>query len=199
MHKPEGFARVCAPGDVALFLSNWHQMLAVIRAGDAAKETSSSVIGRVLETARVRSAADPMYALEPRSSFNEHDVITCDATLTGRVRLPDLIDSVLQDCIGLRCTGCGEGWLNRVTIELVYGESKPFLEHRHELLPKLLAGPVRIALWTGEPLQMAFLLKLLVREQFGVGPMTNLLHVDQVDGTRGQLILESLETGIQVD
>ncbi|MGH3901863.1 MAG: hypothetical protein ACRDTA_27125 [Pseudonocardiaceae bacterium] len=82
--------------------------------------------------------------------------------------------------LGLQRLRTSRCWLNRVAIEMLYGRTPSFREHRELLVPRLLDGPVQMEFWTGQRIPLAHATKFLVRHVLSSEQVTNLVHLSRL-------------------
>jgi hypothetical protein len=178
VYKPAGFCRECSSDEVVRFLSHWTVLRHVVVSRNVGNQ-KRGVVETVLNAAKERQSKETEYSV---SEWREallcnpgHDL----GRIAGPMHLSGLASAILRDGLGLHLHETICCWLNRVTIEMIYGMSPSFQDHRELLVPLLMGGPSRIDTWSGSAEMAAFGLKLLVRAEFGRGPLTNLLHVEK--------------------
>lgn len=194
MAKPDGHARPYSAADIARIHGCWRDTIAWLRGADPDDLEHASVVAAIAEKAALRM---------PRCSA--YDIATwieqardAPATPTER-RQPDpasliQIADVTLTSLGFTCTGQHSGWLNRITIELLYRQANTFSANRELLVPSLLKGPVAIAYFEGTRISLAHALKLVIRSALvaKTSSLTNLIHLAPITDHERRLVAESL-------
>lgn len=191
MAKPDGHARSCSASDIRLLRSCWADVVSWLQGADPDDLDHASVVAAVAGKAALRI---------PR--YSAYDITAWAVQARGvTVSVPDdpdpapLIEvagQILTD-LGFTPTGRYAGWLNRVTIELLYRDANKFSVNREQLVPALLKGPVSMACFDGTLVALAHALKLTIRSALAAGsPLSNLIHLDPVTERQRRLIAASL-------
>jgi hypothetical protein len=195
MAKPDGHARLCGIDDVTLIHGCWRDIASWLQGTDPDDLEHASVVAAVAEKAALRM---------PR--YSAYDIATWISQARNvRVAVPErpapapliqITGGILAD-LGFTCTGQYTGWLNRITIELLYRQANRFSANRELLVPALLKGPVSVAYFEGTRIALAHALKLMIRAALAstTSPLTNLIHLDLVTDRERCLITESLTPG----
>lgn len=213
MAKPDGFARLCDTDDVAKIQGSWRDTLAWLRGTDPDDVEHTNVVRAVAQKAALRMPRYPEYDIttwmtkaralqasvplaEPGPPVGPTPALE-DPALTSEGPAPaPLIDVVtcILTSLGFTCTGEYNGWLNRITIELLYRQSNSFGANRELLIPALLKGPVAIRYLEGAQTELAHALKLVIRAAVAgtSSSFTNLIHMDVVTPQQRALITNSL-------
>jgi hypothetical protein len=192
MVKPDGHARPCSAADVRLLYGCWADIVSWLQGADPDDLEHAGVVSAVAQKAALRM---------PR--YRDYDIARWISQAQGvRVAVPEgagpepLIEVAGAILAGLGFAAAGQyaGWLNRVTIELLYREANRFTANRELLVPALLKGPVSIACFDGTRVALAHALKLTVRSALAAttSPLTNLIHLDPVTEHERRLIAASL-------
>lgn len=192
MIKPDGFTRTCSAAEIRTIRGAWTDLLAWLRGADPDDLRHAEVIAQVAQKAALRMIRYPEYDLRAWAA---------QAQRLHRPPVPaeDPSDSpfaavaagVLQE-IGFVATGFHQGWLNRVTIELLYADAPMFHANRERLVPLLLKGPVLIQHWQGQRRELAQAAKLVLRLALSTSGLTNLIHVETVTTTEREQVDQSL-------
>lgn len=192
MAKPDGHARPYGAADVARIHGCWRDTIAWLRGADPDDLEHASLVAAVAEKAALRM---------PR--LGAYDIATWiaqarDAPATapghpGPAPLIQVAGGIIAG-LGFTCTGHYSGWLNRITIELLYRQANKFSANRELLVPSLLKGPVAIAYYEGTRIPLAHAVKLVIRSALAsrTSSLTNLIHLDPVTDRERRLIAESL-------
>lgn len=195
MAKPEG-ARLCTVDEFARIYGSWADIIAWLRGADPDDLKHAEVVATVARKAALRM---PRYSAYDITTWISEARTAPEPVLgdPGPVPLIDVVSSILTD-LGFTCAGEYDGWLNRVTIELLYRQSNAFGANRDLLVPALLKGPVSIRYLDGARIALAHAVKLTVRAAVsGTGSsFTNLIHTDIVTARERELITESLATDL---
>jgi hypothetical protein len=192
MAKPDGHARPCSAADVRLLHGCWADVVSWLQGADPDDLDHAGVVAAVAGKAALRI---------PR--YSAYDITAWAVQAQGvTVPVPDapvpepLIEVAGQFLTGLGFTLAGRyaGWLNRVTIELLYRDSNKFTANRELLVPALLKGPVSMACFDGTRVALAHALKLTIRAALSAStsPLSNLIHLDPVTERQRRLIAASL-------
>jgi hypothetical protein len=191
MAKPDGHARSCSAADVRLLRNCWADVVSWLQGADPDDLDHPSVVAAVAGKAALRM---------PR--YSAYDITAWAAQAQGViVSVPDdpgpapLIEVAGQFLASLGFTLAGQytGWLNRVTIELLYRDTNKFTTNRELLVPALLKGPVSMACFDGTRVALAHALKLTIRSALAAGlPLSNLIHLDPVTERQRRLMVASL-------
>lgn len=191
MVKPDGHARSCSAADVRLLRSCWADVVSWLQGADPDDLDHASVVAAVAGKAALRM---------PR--YNAYDITAWAVQAKGvTVSVPDdpgpapLIEVAGQilASLGFILAGQYTGWLNRITIELLYRDANKFTANRELLVPALLKGPVSMAFFDGTRVALAHALKLTIRSALAAAsPLSNLLHLDPVTERQRRLIVASL-------
>lgn len=213
MAKPDGFARLCDTNDVAKIHGSWRDTLAWLRGTDPDDVEHADVVKSVAQKAALRMPRYPEYDIttwmtearalptpvplaEPGPPVDPAPALEDPAPTPEGPSPATLIDVVTRILTGLgfTCTGEYNGWLNRITIELLYRQSNSFGANRELLIPALLKGPVAIRYLDGTQTELAHALKLVIRAAVAgtSSSFTNLIHMDLATRRQRNLITESL-------
>lgn len=190
MLKPDGAARTCSYDDVKSIIGGWADLLTWLNGRDLDDLHHRDLIRAVAQEAALRMVRFPEYDIRTWMSQAPH-LITPTAAPTNGTQLQDVISEFLRN-LGFRHEQSIDGWLNRVTIELLYRDSPLFDTNRELLIPRLLAGPVVIQFWRGNRRELAHAIKLLVRRALSVSEITNLIHIESVSEQEINRIRKSL-------
>lgn len=190
MLKPNGAARTCSHDDVKSIIGGWADLLAWLNGRDLDDLHHRDLIRTVARKAALRMAHFPEYDIRTWMSQAPH-LITPTAATTNGTQLQDVISELVRS-LDFRHEQSIDGWLNRVTIELLYRDSPQFDTNRELLIPRLLAGPVVIQFWRGNRRELAHAIKLLVRHALSASAITNLIHIESVSEQAIDLIRKSL-------
>lgn len=104
--------------------------------------------------------------------------------------MPVLLGAILS-ALGLSRTGGRVCWLNRVAIELIYGATRMFHQHREGLVRRLLDGPVIVEVWRGDRKELAQAAKVLVRRSLSSFSMSNLIHMEIAEQLTFQRLVQA--------
>jgi hypothetical protein len=188
--KPDGHARSCSAADVRLLRDCWADVVSWLQGADPDDLDHAGVVAAVAGKAALRM---------PR--YSAYDITSWAVQAQGvAVSVPDdsspvpLIEVASQILASLGFTLAGQytGWLNRVTIELLYRDANKFAANRELLVPALLKGPVSMACFDGTRVALAHALKLTIRSVLAASPLSNLIHLDPVTERQRRLIVVSL-------
>ena len=188
--KPDGHARSCSAADVRLLRDCWADVVSWLQGADPDDLDHAGVVAAVAGKAALRM---------PR--YSAYDITSWAVQAQGvAVSVPDdsspvpLIEVASQILASLGFTLAGQytGWLNRVTIELLYRDANKFTANRELLVPALLKGPVSMACFDGTRVALAHALKLTIRSVLAASPLSNLIHLDPVTERQRRLIVVSL-------
>lgn len=198
MAKPDGFARLCDPNDVSKIHGSWRDTLSWLRGTDPDDLEHDNVVRAVAQKAALRMPRYPEYDIttwmtEARALQDMAEGPTTDDSAPAP--LIDVVTSILTG-LGFTCTGKYDGWLNRITIELLYRQSNSFGANRELLIPALLKGPVAIRYLDGTQTELAHALKLVIRRAVAgtSSSFTNLIHMDLTTPRQRALIIKSLDS-----
>lgn len=192
MAKPDGFARGCDAGDVAKVRACWRDLLSWLQGADPDELEYAAIVAAVAQKAALRM---------PRYREYEITTWTAEAKALDEIEFPEpqpmsLLEMVAEilSRLGFTCIAHYSGWLNRVTIELLYRDSNSFAANRHQLVPALLRGPVAINYFEGTRVSLAHAVKLVVRFALTspMSSLTNLIHLDYVTASERSQITASL-------
>lgn len=159
-------------------MSHWRALQRVVVSCHIRNE-EDGVVEAVLDAAHTRQFKENEYSVSKWREAFLRSANPDGGAIAGPMRLAVLTSAILQDELGLHLHETICCWLNRVGIEMIYGMSPNFNSHREVLIPLLMGGPTRIDIWSGSAETAAFGLKLLIREVFGNGSLTNLLHIEK--------------------
>lgn len=190
MLKPDGAALTCSHDDVKSIIGGWADLLAWLNGRDLNDLHHRDLIHAVAQKAALHIVRFPEYDIRIWMSQATH-LIAPTVVPTNGTQLQDLISELVRS-LGFRHEQSIDGWLNRVTIELLYRDSPQFDANRELLIPRLLAGPVVIQFWRGNRRELAHAIKLLVRRALSVSEITNLIHIESVSEQGIDLIRKSL-------
>lgn len=197
MAKPDGHARLCGTTDVARIHSCWRDTITWLRGADPDNLEHAGVVAAVAEKAALRM---PRYSAYDIATWIEQarDAPAAAPADPEPAPLIQVADDILTG-LGFTCTGHYNGWLNRVTIELLYRQANAFSANRELLVPSLLKGPVSIAYFEGTRISLAHALKLVIRSALvsKTSSLTNLIHLDPVTDRERRLIAESLSPDLR--
>ncbi|MGH3886094.1 MAG: hypothetical protein ACRDSZ_05885 [Pseudonocardiaceae bacterium] len=190
MLKPDGAARTCSHDDVKSIIGAWADLLAWLNGHDFDDLHHRHLVRAVAHKAALHMVRFPEYDIRTWMSQAPH-LITPTAAGTSDTQLQDVISELVRS-LGFRHEQSIDGWLNRVTIELIYRDSPQFDANRELLIPRLLAGPVVIQFWRGNRRELAHAIKLLIRSALSMSEITNLIHIESVSEQEIDLIRKSL-------
>ena len=181
MLKPDGFTRMCSADEVAALQGVWADLLTWLRGADPDALPHADIIGDIARKAALRMVRYPEY------DINTWVVQAGDAIPRARLNLagtePRSLLAVATElllALGFTAGTSYSGWLNRVTIELLYGDAPMFHANCERLVPLLLKGPVLIQSWQGPRRELAHALKFLLRLTLSASGLTNLIHIESV-------------------
>ncbi len=190
MLKPDGAGLTCSRDDAKSIIGGWADLLAWLNGHDLDGLHHRDLIRAVAQKAALRMVRFPEYDIQTWMSQAPH-VVTPAAAPTSGTQLHDLVSELVRS-LGFRHEESVDGWLNRVTIELMYRGSPQFDTNRELLIPRLLAGPVAIQFWRGNRRELAHAIKLLIRSALSASEITNLIHIESVSEQEIDLIRKSL-------
>lgn len=176
IYKPDGLPRTCTDQERQRVLTAWISLLTWLQGADPDALPESKVLGHIAGKAALRT---------PR--FPDYDVRIWTQQAAGLPHRPSIpqhsdalhaVGTTLFTSIGLQQTSEKRCRLNRVAIELLYGDAASFQQARERWVPPLLDGPVLIERWTGHRLELALAVKFLLRNILSAEPITNLLHIE---------------------
>lgn len=197
MAKPDGHAHPYGTVDVARIHGCWRDTIAWLRGADPDGLEHASVVAAVAEKAALRM---PRYSAYDIATWIEQarDAPVAAPADPDPAFLIKVADDILTS-LGFTCTGHYSGWLNRITIELLYRQANTFSANRELLVPSLLKGPVAIAYFEGTRTSLAHALKLVIRSALvsKTSSLTNLIHLDPVTDRERRLITESLSPDLR--
>jgi hypothetical protein len=192
MAKPDGHARPYGTSDVTRIHGCWRDTIAWLRGADPDDLEHASVVAAVAEKAALRM---PRYSAYDIATWIEQarDGPVAASGDPDPAPLIEVAGGILNG-LGFSCIGQYSGWLNRITIELLYRQANTFSANRELLVPSLLKGPVAIAYFEGTRTSLAHALKLVIRSALvsKTSSLTNLIHLDLVTDCERGLIAESL-------
>lgn len=194
MAKPDGHARLYSADEVARLHGCWRDTLAWLRGADPDDLEYASVVAAVAQKAALRMPRYNSYDITTWITRASDVPVLAVPEHAASVALIEAVGEILHG-IGFTQTGKFTGWLNRITIELMYRQANAFTANRDLLVPNLLKGPVAIAYFEGARTPLAHTLKLVVRSALAAttSPLTNLIHLDLVTERERALITASLE------
>jgi hypothetical protein len=170
----------------------WRDTIAWLRGADPDDLEHASVVAAVAEKAALRM---PRYSAYDIATWIEQarDGPVAASGDPDPAPLIEVAGGILNG-LGFSCIGQYSGWLNRITIELLYRQANTFSANRELLVPSLLKGPVAIAYFEGTRTSLAHALKLVIRSALvsKTSSLTNLIHLDLVTDCERGLIAESL-------
>jgi hypothetical protein len=191
MIKPDGFARICTEEEIRTAWEVWADVLAWLRGADHDDLAHKAEVDKVAQKAGLRSVRFAEYDIRLWSA-QAAAVPIAETSVAGAQPLGELAAAML---LGL---GFAEeeprfrGWLNRVAIEVLYGDAPVF--HlgggRAVIVPALLSGPVEIASWRGGPRELALAVKFVLR--FVMAPRQTVLPVTPACRSRNLIHMESV-------
>jgi hypothetical protein len=195
MAKPDGHARPCGAAGVRLLHGCWRDVIGWLQGADPDDLEHTGVVAAVAQKAAVRMPRYSAYDIATWTA-QARDVLVTVPEHPEPAPLITVAGSILTG-IGFASAGQHTGWLNRVTIELLYREANRFTANRELLIPALLKGPVSIAYLEGTRVALAHALKLTIRSALAAttSPLTNLIHLAPVTEREWHLITASLEPG----
>jgi hypothetical protein len=192
MAKPDGHARPCRADEVARIHGCWKDTISWLQGADPDELEYACAVRAVAQKAALRM---PRYSAYDIATWIEQ---ARDLPLTA-TETPDggpliWVAGDILASVAFTCTGNYSGWLNRITIELLYRQANAFRANRDLLVHSLLKGPVAIAFHEGSRGALAHALKLVIRSALTSTPssLTNLIHLDLVTEHERRLIAESL-------
>lgn len=192
MYKPNGYARVCTAAEVNTVLSAWNSVLLWLRGADPERLPESHHVAHVASKAYLRT-----------SRFPDYDICTWSECAVGVPLMPQRDAGVslpefghdLYIGLGLQRLRTSCCWLNRVAIEMLYGRTPAFREHRELLVPRLLEGPVQMESWTGPRIPLAHATKFLLRHVLSAEKVTNLVHLSRLTSSEAAAVEAACEVG----
>jgi hypothetical protein len=191
MAKPAGHACPCSAADVRLLHGCWADVISWLQGTDPEDLNHPDVVAAVAGKAALRM---PRYSAYDITAWavQAAGVTVSVPDVLGHAPLIEVAGSILDD-LGFALAGQYTGWLNRVTIELLYRDANKFTTNRELLVPALLKGPVSMACFEGARVALAHALKLTIRSALaGSSPLSNLIHLDPVTESQRRLIAASL-------
>jgi hypothetical protein len=197
MAKPDGHARTYDAGDIARLHGCWRDVLAWLHGADPDDLEHAGVVAAVAQKAALRAPRYGAYDIATWIAQARH-VPEAVPGCQGPAPLIRVAAGILAG-LGFTCAGQYAGWLNRVTIELLYRQANTFAANRELLVPSLLKGPVAIAYLKGERTALAHAAKLVIRAALTstTSPLTNLIHLDTLTEHRRRLITQSLSPDLR--
>lgn len=190
MAKPDGHARPCGTADVRLLHGCWADVISWLQGADPDELNHAGVVAAVAGKAALRMPRCSGYDITAWA-VQARGVTVSVPDEPGPAPLIEVAASIL-DNLGFTLAGQYTGWLNRITIELLYRDANKFSVNREQLVPALLKGPVSVACFDGTPVALAHALKLTIRSALAASPLSNLIHLDPVTERRRRLIAASL-------
>jgi hypothetical protein len=196
MAQPDGHARPCGAADVRLLHGCWRDVISWLQGTDPDDLEHAGTVAAVAQKAALRMPRYSAYDIAAWTA-QAHDVLVTVPEHPEPAPLIQVAGTILAG-IGFTSAGQHTGWLNRVTIELLYREANRFTANRELLVPALLKGPVSIAYLEGTRVALAHALKLTIRSALAAttSPLTNLIHLDPVTEHERRLIAASLEPSL---
>lgn len=177
MYKPDGYTRFCTATEVDSVLSAWNSVLRWLRGANPDELPESYHLAHVTAKAALQTPCFPDYDI---FTWSESAVSVPPVPRRGAgMPLPGLGYDLYTGLglVRLRISRC---WLNRVAIEMLYGQEPSFHEHRELLVPRLLDGPVQMEFWTGQRIPLAHATKFVLRHVLSSEKVTNLLHLSRL-------------------
>lgn len=199
VYKPDGLPRTCTDDEVQRAMIAWASLLSWLRGADPDDLPESELIGHVAREAALHMPRSADYDLNQWAQqgrsldhLPSHERPRCGALTT---LVPAVFTSIeLQRRNNKRCC-----WLNRVAIELLYGDAASFRHTRETWVPRLLDGPVAIERWTGQRLELALAAKFLLRKILSAAPITNLVHIEVTTSTHATNVEKAITVATAVD
>lgn len=194
MAKPDGHARPYGADEITRLHGCWRDTLAWLRGADPDDLEHARVVAAVAQKAALRMPRYSAYDITTWITQASDISVVAAPEHTVPTPLIEAVGEILHG-IGFARTGNFTGWLNRVTIELMYRQANAFTANRDLLVPNLIKGPVAIAYYQGTRTPLAHALKLVTRSALAAttSPLTNLVHLDLVTERERTLITASLE------
>jgi hypothetical protein len=195
MIKPDGFTRACSAAEVGTIRAAWADLLAWLQGADPDELRHVGIVAQVAQKAALRMIRYPEYdvrAWAAQAQRLRRAPASAEEPAAGPFAA--VAANVLQE-IGFVAAGSYQGWLNRVTIELLYADAPMFHANRERLVPLLLKGPVLIQHWQGQRRELAQAAKLVLRLALSTSGLTNLIHVESVTAIEREQVDRSLLPG----
>lgn len=198
MAKPDGFARGCDAADVAKIRGCWRDVVSWLQGADPDELEHSTVVAAVAQKAALRMPRYNGYAITAWMT-EAQGLGATDFPKPEPKPLLGMVGEILAS-LGFHVTEQYSGWLNRVTIELLYRDANSFAANRNLLVPALLRGPVAIDYLEGSRVALAHAVKLVIRFALAspVSSLTNLIHLDFVTTDERAQIAASLCPDLKV-
>lgn len=191
MAKPDGHARSCSAADVRLLCGCWADVVAWLQGADPDDLDYAGVVAAVAGKAALRMPRHSAYDITAWA-VQAQGVTVPVPDDPGPAPLIDVAGQILAS-LGFTLAGQYTGWLNRVTIELLYRDANKFTANRELLVPALLKGPVSMACFDGTRVALTHALKLTIRSALApASPLSNLIHLDPVTERQRRLIAATL-------
>jgi hypothetical protein len=147
MAKPDGYARLCDAGDIERIRGCWRDIIRWLTGADPDELEHGEVVATVARKAALRM---PRYSAYNVAGWIEEAAGLTEAEPDDASHRPLMcIVSELLEQLGFTATGQYTGWMNRVTIELLYRDATSFGANRELLVPALLRGPVAVSYFHG--------------------------------------------------
>jgi hypothetical protein len=196
--KPDGFSRVCTPDEVGAVHEAWDDLIAWLQGTDPDTLRHSVIVARVAQRAALRMVRYPEYNIrtwadQAKPLIPFHRIAFHDDT--GQP-LSQVAAELLQS-LGFVEGETHCGWLNRVTIELLFGDAPMFHASRELLVPLLLKGPVLVQHWRGSRCELALAVKLILRLSLSTCALTNLIHMEPINDDEHEMIRHSLRADVE--
>jgi hypothetical protein len=191
MVKPDGHARSCSAADVRLLHGCWADAVSWLQGADPDDIDHAGVVAAVAGKAALRMPCYSAYDITAWA-VQAQGVTVSVPDDPGPAPLIEVAGQILAS-LGFTLADQYTGWLNRVTIELLYRDANKFTANRELLVPALLKGPVSMACFDGTRVALAHALKLTIRSALAAAsPLSNLLHLEPVTERQRRLIAASL-------
>ena len=182
--KPDGMARMLSPEEAARVVSNWNSLLGTLSGQDVPSSDVSALLSELPMIIAGRQSYRAGYSLEKWRS---------QSSLIPRIHISSPTSFSISDLcrtmfewIGLTRSVELSGVLKPETIMGIYAPSQWYQEDSHALMSYLQSGPVTVSAWHGENIEIALLVKFVIRLSLGIEGRYNLLHCDLVDAEEYQ-------------
>lgn len=182
--KPDGVARMLSTEEARRIVSNWNSLLGTLSGHDMPSSDVSALLSELPTIIAGRQSYRAGYSLEKWRS---------QSSLIPRICISSHTSLSIYDLCRIICEGIGltrsvelSGVLKPETIVGIYAPSQWFQEDPHALMSYLQSGSVTVSAWCGENIEIALLVKFVIRLSLGVEGRYNLLHCDLLDAEEYQ-------------
>ncbi|GAA2001222.1 hypothetical protein [Catenulispora subtropica] len=196
MLKPDGYARRCTGQEAQTVRGAWSDVIAWLQGVDPDDLAHAELVGEVAKKAGLRMVRFPEYDLRvwvEQAAGISIPQASPSSQSPALVGLDELAAELLEVIGFVREADPYRGWLNRVTIEMLYGDAPTFQTRtRDRLISLLLQGPVQIQTLLGTRRELALALKFVVRRALSSSALSNMVHIEAVTEIEHDLIGRSL-------